>query len=154
MPDFTEQDWALDLIRRLVVSPTLDNIRAVLAWVRAEGGHFHNAATYNPLNTSYDGFGGVSAFGTHIKAYPSYEDGMGATVATITRGLDAYGYRAIVDALRAGNDGQAVLDAIDRSSWGTHHPLLQRVYDSLTGVTPPVATPDDDWSWMLPLVAG
>lgn len=133
---FSEETWRDDLLVRLHAPLTPDTRAAVLAWMHAEGGHWHNTAKYNPLNTSYEGHGGTSA-GTSqksIKKYPTYEAGMRATVDTLLVSRFAPQYAPIVAALKA-NDGQAAITAIASSPWGTKLPVLQKRYDELRGRT-------------------
>jgi len=93
----------------------------MVGWMRAEGGHYHNDAKYNPLNTTQPepGAGNTGTQG-NIKVYRSWNQGIDATVKTLRNG----NYGGIINALRSGNPG-AVANAIDRSPWGTHGPLVR-----------------------------
>jgi len=126
---FTEVGWLRDFLSRLGAGDAEGARRATLAWMRAEGGHFVNGARFNPLNTTMEAPGATSVNPIGVKSYPDYETGMGATLETIR--VDNFGYPAIVAALVAG-DGAGAVDAVDASKWGTHDPLLQRVYDGLS----------------------
>ena len=94
---------------------TTDNMAAIIAWEMAEGGHWYNSAHYNPLNTTWRMPGATSMNSVGVKAYLSWAQGLAATVNTFHNGL----YEGILAALRAGNDAQAVADAVAASPWGT-----------------------------------
>lgn len=109
--------WALDLLRLGGWPTTTENLTAVVAWARAEGGHNVNNAAWNPLNTTkpMPGAGNTGSQG-NIKVYVSRAQGLEATVATIRLNY----YTAVVAALRAGNNAVAVCTAVGASPWGTH----------------------------------
>lgn len=113
--EFTDFEWAKDFITRLGVPDTSENERAVVAWERAEGGHFVNDARFNPLNTTMraPGSGGMNSVG--VQSYPDYETGMAATLATIRLPF----YEQVIAALRAGDSAENVVRAIGESPWGT-----------------------------------
>lgn len=125
---FTELEWLRDFLSRLGAPDTAENRRATLAWMRAEGGHFVGAP-FNPLNTSMPAAGATDWNSVGVKSYADYETGMTATLETIR--LDSYGYPAIMAALADGSNGRVTVDAVDASSWGTHHPRLGQLYDQL-----------------------
>ena len=50
-----------------------------------------------------------------VRAYPSWQAGFTATLATLGNG----NYGPIVSALRSGSSAQAVADAVAASPWGT-----------------------------------
>ena len=50
-----------------------------------------------------------------VQAYPAWQEGMQANLSAITNGL----YGGILSALRAGDNAQAVADAVASSPWGT-----------------------------------
>ena len=94
------------------------NIEALVAWSIGEGGHYQNAAQFNLLNTARKTKHSHVAIGLDgIKGYDSYADGIDATVETLHNGL----YGGILDALKAGNDAQAVLTAAGQSRWAGSH---------------------------------
>lgn len=126
---FTEVEWLRDFLSRLGAPDSAENRRAMLAWMRAEGGHFVGAP-YNPLNTSMPEAGATDWNSVGVKSYPDYETGMTATLETIR--LDSYGYPAIVATLADGANGRVTVDAVDASSWGTHHPRLGQLYEQLS----------------------
>ena len=97
------------------------NMAALTAWVAAEGGHWNNSATYNPLTTTYDGNGRWEATGKvtgtinsdGVRAYNSWHTGFVATYRTLAM------YPGILGALQAGNSAAAVESAVANSPWGT-----------------------------------
>jgi peptidoglycan hydrolase CwlO-like protein len=111
----TQVTWAQAFLKRLGMPMTADNVAAVVAWEMAEGGHWYNTAYYNPLNTTQSMPGATVFNSVGVKAYTSWAQGLEASVITINNGY----YGGILAAMRAGNDGQAVADAVAASPWGT-----------------------------------
>jgi peptidoglycan hydrolase CwlO-like protein len=111
----TQVTWAQAFLKSLGVPLTADNVAAVVAWEMAEGGHWYNTAHYNPLNTTQSMPGATVFNSVGVKAYTSWVQGLKASVITIHNGL----YGGILDALRRGNDAQAVAGAVAASPWGT-----------------------------------
>jgi hypothetical protein len=104
--------WAKDFLSRINMPVTSENVRAIVAWEKAEG----TAAKFNPLATTQGGFAGATKFNSvGVKNYVSYEDGIAANAKVIQNGL----YGPILDALRNGNDAMAVARGIKASPWGT-----------------------------------
>jgi peptidoglycan hydrolase CwlO-like protein len=113
---YTQLTWAKALLKSLRAPLTTQNLAAVVAWEMAEGGHWNNTAHYNPLNTTWKMPGATSMNSVGVKAYVSWAQGFKATLNTLHNGL----YGGILAALRAGDDAQAVADAVAESPWGTH----------------------------------
>jgi hypothetical protein len=123
----TPHSWARDLLRRMGFPVTANNLTSVLAWEYAEGGHFHNAAHFNPLNTTmaHAKYGSINSVG--VATYPDYETGMRETVAT----LKLPAYARIRTDLNASAAPARTTAAISASPWGTWHgtspaPLVAR----------------------------
>lgn len=115
-----QTSWAKSFLTKLGVPVTDANITAITTWMRFEGGHWKNSANFNPLNTTFkmDGSHGMSAKNQRVQAYGSWDQGMSATIATLTgNSAGSRGYTAIIEALKAGNSTSAVLDAINNSAW-------------------------------------
>jgi hypothetical protein len=128
--DVNERQWATEFLGRINAPVTEQNMAAMLAWQRAEGGGGGkktglgvNSANYNPLNTTLDvrgakrmgdgpGYGGYEA---GVKSYNSWNQGMDATVKTIMSGK----YTGILAALQQGNSSENVLNQVVASPWGT-----------------------------------
>jgi len=112
---YTPLTWAKALLEQLRLPLTSQNTAAITAWEMAEGGHWHNSAHYNPLNTTMPEPGATAMNSVGVKAYLSWAQGFTATIATLRNGY----YGRILAALRAGDDAIAVADAVAASPWGT-----------------------------------
>ena len=112
---YTPLTWAKALLQQIHMPLTSQNVAAVTAWELAEGGHWHNSARYNPLDTTMPEPGATAMNSVGVKAYLSWAQGFQATIATLRNGY----YGGILAALRAGNDAIAVADAVAASPWGT-----------------------------------
>lgn len=112
---YSPLSWAKALLQKLAVPVTSANVAAVTAWELAEGGHWHNSAHFNPLNTTQPMSGATSMNSVGVKAYTSWAQGFAATLKTLHNGY----YEGILAALRQGDDAQAVADAVGDSHWGT-----------------------------------
>jgi peptidoglycan hydrolase CwlO-like protein len=111
----TQVTWAQALLKSLPEPLTSDNVAAIVAWEMAEGGHWYNAAHYNPLNTTQSMPGATVFNSVGVKAYTTWAQGLKATVITLHNGL----YGGILAALHGGNDAEAVAGAVAASPWGT-----------------------------------
>jgi hypothetical protein len=120
--DVTPASFAQALLRSLRFPETTQNIKIIVGWEVAEGGHWNNSAKYNPLNTTQSEpgsstFQSVGAGATSIRIYTSWAQGLQATVTTLQNGL----YASILSMLRTGTASSAVAaQVIDSSQWGTH----------------------------------
>jgi hypothetical protein len=122
MADLTPGQFSVAVLRRLGIQPTAGAVQAMIGWQKAEGGHWHNTARYNPLNTTQPapGAGNTGTQG-NIKVYRSWDQGIDATVQTLKNGH----YGAILNALKTGHAG-AVAGAIGQTPWGTSGDLVRR----------------------------
>lgn len=113
---YTPETWADALLKNLGLPVTPGNERAIVSWEKAEGGNWHNSATFNPLNTTQPepGSHGTGTQG-NIQAYTSWEQGLQGTVQTLTNGR----YANILTQLRGGSNPQGVVNAVTASPWGT-----------------------------------
>jgi hypothetical protein len=112
---YTPYSWATTFLAAIPEPVTGCNIGFVTAWEAAEGGNWNNAARYNPINTTEREPGSWSMNSVGVQAYPSWQEGMQATVTTIRNG----NYQGILDALAAGDSAQAAANAVGASPWGT-----------------------------------
>jgi Skp family chaperone for outer membrane proteins len=112
---FTQLTWAKALLVAMRFPVTADNVAAITAWEMAEGGHWYNTAYYNPLNTTQSMPGATIFNSVGVKAYTSWKQGLEATMITLKNGF----YGGILDALKRGNDSEAVARAVGASPWGT-----------------------------------
>jgi hypothetical protein len=111
-------EWAKAMLVALNAPINGDSVDALKTWARFEGGHYKNSASYNPLNTTYGMPGAKGMNSVGVKAYSNWDDGIKATVASLTgKRADERGYAAIVDALRKGQDKDSILAAINKSAW-------------------------------------
>ena len=126
-----QQKWAAALLKALGIHQTPGAVRAITGWENAEGGHWHNDARFNPLNTTQPAAGaGNTGTQGNIKQYRNWQQGIQATVETLRNGR----YNNILGALRSGN-ADAVAGAISQTPWGTSGDLVRRTIAS----TPTVA---------------
>lgn len=125
----TRAQFARTVLNRLGIHPTDANVQAMIGWERAEGGHWNNTARYNPFNTTLDmpGSGDTGTQG-NISIYRNWEQGVQATVKTLSNGL----YAPILQALKHGSPTD-VAGAIDSSPWGTHGSYIRDVIAEAPG---------------------
>ena len=81
-PTADRTQWATDLLNRLGMPVTSENVKALAAWAQAEG----TKAGFNPLATTQSMPGASSFNSVGVKNYASYTDGLQATVQTLTNG--------------------------------------------------------------------
>lgn len=123
-PDMGKNEWAKALISKLGGNATEANTSAVISWMAQEGGHWNNSAGYNPLNTTRNMPGAKLMDGgpgrAHgVKHYTSWEQGLEATVLTLTEKAKERGYDKIVNSIITGKDKNRIMDAVYASKWGT-----------------------------------
>jgi hypothetical protein len=116
-PSSDRTQWATDLLNRLGLPVTSENVKALAAWAQAEG----TKAANNPLATTQSMPGASSFNGVGVRNYGSYADGIEATAKTLTNGH----YANILAALRAGTSAIAVAQAVADSPWGTGQGVLR-----------------------------
>lgn len=121
--DYTPSSWAAALLARLGLPTTSANVTAITAWENAEGGNWHNSDQYNPLNTTQSAPGAVATNSAGVKSYQSWDQGLTATVQTLTNGM----YGGILAALGRGDSADAVVSAVVKSPWGTKNISLNGV---------------------------
>jgi hypothetical protein len=135
----TPLDFARALLGALNLPLSSNNVAAVVAWEAAEGGHYANAAHFNPLNTTLREPGSTSIGGpAGVQAYISWAAGLEATAAT----LKASAYAPIRAALAQSSPVVLTLKAIDSTPWGTHFTPAQLTYFSSPAVQAYGRTPD------------
>jgi len=107
----TPKSWADALLKAGGWPVTAANEQSLIAWAIQEGG----GGTYNPLNTTEPGFGATGTLnGAGVKDYPSWAEGISATVATLQGGA----YSSITSDLKSGN-GISSNASGALSTWGT-----------------------------------
>lgn len=113
----TRGAWAIDFLHALGnASPSEDTVKLVAAWTRVE----NTEAQYNPLATTqrhgtYTKFNNCCG-GEGVKNYSTRQEGIDATVETITQ--DHFGYDKLRDGLRT-NDPQRALYSAGFDTWGS-----------------------------------
>lgn len=112
---YTPATWAQAFLAAASLPVTACNIAAVTGWENAEGGNWGNNAAANPLDTTQTEPGSYPINSVGVQAFPSWRAGLAATVTTLNNGR----YPAIISALQAGNNAQAVASAVASSVWGT-----------------------------------
>jgi cell wall-associated NlpC family hydrolase len=117
--DEERRNFATRILQGIGAPTTGTALKAMLEWMRHEGGHYKNNADFNPLNTTQKmpGDGPMSSKNPKIRSYGNWEDGVAATLRTITS--DKYGYPKIVQAFRENKDLGSIYRAINKSQWGT-----------------------------------
>lgn len=113
----TREDFARAVLRELGAPATKRNLWALVSWMQAEGG----SAAFNPLNTTEDMPGATDYNWVGVKNYVSFDQGVEATVKTLTYGADRdlYGYKPIRRRLRRNAWAFWTLRAVEASIWGT-----------------------------------
>lgn len=111
----TTTDFAKAVLSGIGVPTSSNNVNAMLAWMTFEGGHWHNSAAHNPLNTTQSMPGSYKAPGTIVQAYPDWKTGLAATIKTLNYGV----YSGIRAALEQNANPADTLLAIKVSPWGT-----------------------------------
>jgi cell wall-associated NlpC family hydrolase len=106
------------VLQGLHIPVTKANVQDLLAWQRAEGG----GATNNPFNTTQMASGAGSYNSVGVRNYTSAQQGLQATLQTLTNGR----YSGILKALRSGN-GSQFASAVGASPWGTSGSLIASV---------------------------
>lgn len=106
--------------------------RALVAVMLAESGHEPcngtSGARNNPLNTTQAEPGATNFNAVPVRNYPTAAEGIQAVLDTLHG--DAR-FAGLITALRTrGVKAATVLDAWDRSPWGTHQPLLGEALQS------------------------
>ena len=112
--------WSIDLLGRIDAPVTIDNVRALAAWVGAEQ---NNVRFRNPLATTMGAPGARDVNDHGVKSYPSDEVGLDATVRTLRNGL----YNEILTALQQGDSAVRVVVAVAASPWGTGANAIRRL---------------------------
>lgn len=104
------------LLQRGGFPVTSPNVLAIIAWAAIEGGHYGNAARYNPLNTTqtWPGSYNPGFKAAPVQAYQSWSDGIDATLKTLSYGA----YSGIRTLLHASAPPDETLKAIGKSAWG------------------------------------
>lgn len=120
-PANAREQWATDLLAALGnVQPTPATVAFVVEWTLAEDSGSGALDRNNPLNTTLCGHHQVAAINGDgacgVAGYATYQDGIGATIDTISQA----NFRAIAAALAA-NDADGARLALWVSPWAESH---------------------------------
>ena len=106
--------WANQFLQGIDAPITADNLDTVVTWIHNENGH-----SFNPINTtwgkSHDEWPVINESG--VKAYPDWNTGLRASVATIQESQ----YSEMLDALKRGTTSLEFGGLLMPTSWGTNH---------------------------------
>ena len=106
--------------------PTLATVAFVVAWSNAEDRSNGAIERNNPWNTTMTGYGETATInGDGVRAYPTWETGLAATVATLTNGR----YGELLAGLQT-NDPERALRGLYASPWGTDARTVEAIYRS------------------------
>lgn len=120
----TRGQWARDLAAALGnAQPDAPTISWIAAWTKAE----NTRARYNPLATTQTWPGATNFNAVGVKNYASREDGIAATVQTLSYGFP--GYDDIREGIRT-NDPERAMRGLYRAPWGTNGALVERIWRS------------------------
>jgi murein L,D-transpeptidase YcbB/YkuD len=100
------------VFRAVGIPETTENIEIGVAWAQAEG----SRALNNPLDTEQGEPGATDFNSAGVKNFPSWTEGIDATVTTLTNG----DYEAVIEAFK--NPAASLMDklnAVNSSPWGT-----------------------------------
>jgi cell wall-associated NlpC family hydrolase len=126
-------NWQVQILHGLGAPVTQDNLTFLNAWTKAEGG----SASNNPFNTTQQAPGASTYNSVGVRNYGSPQQGISATIQTLTNGR----YGNILSALKQGTDARAAATALANSPWGTGS-LVERMLGGPGGsVSAPVAPP-------------
>lgn len=112
-----QRDFAKALLWGLGAPVTDENLDALVQWEGMEGGHWKNTAKYNPLNTTWNVKGTKTMNSSGVRVYKDWQMGLDATLKTLLLSNSEYGYKDIIAALKKGDNKDAVISAIKKSSW-------------------------------------
>lgn len=103
--------WATDFLRALGnTNPDARTVNFVASWTLGE----NTRAKYNPLATTQPMAGGTNFNSVGVKNYITHEEGIQASVKTLTNGR----YPSILEGLR-NNDPERAVNALELGTWGT-----------------------------------
>lgn len=131
----TPRDFAYALLGALNLPTTDNNVTALIALQKLEGGFMYNSAAFNPLNTSLSMPGSRAVIGA-IQAYTDWNQGLEATARTLSSthywpGHDKQ-YPDVIASFAASADPDATLDVWAASPWGTTNAAGRHAADSLS----------------------
>jgi murein DD-endopeptidase MepM/ murein hydrolase activator NlpD len=117
-PTNDRERWAMDILAGLGNDrPTAATIAFIVEWTLAEDGGDGAMSRNNPLNTTQSGYNETATInGDGVKGYESRQDGLDATIRTLS-----YGYYVDIVAALQNNDPAAAKTALIASPWASSH---------------------------------
>ena len=109
----TRGAWAADFLRTIGAPLCRNNMVSLVAWQTAEG----TTAAFNPLATTLSGVLTTRFNSAGVRNYPTYLDGVQATLRTLQLGYATYGYGWILYRLGRCDAPEVTAAAINASSW-------------------------------------
>lgn len=144
----TPDDFAKSLILGLGGNPNDKNsVDAFKIWMKKEGQNkgWGSGAAYNPFSTTEEMPGSTNfniinkKTGQGVQNYTSYDQGLEATLATLTGpNAEKYGYNKIIKLVQSGASTREILDAVSASSWAGSGGYA----DKFAGITPDIKMPN------------
>jgi hypothetical protein len=139
-PSSQDKDFYNKVLTNLGAPVSKQNLLFFYAWRQAEGAK----STYNPFNTTQPKEGstlwnclnkkGGKCVGG-VRNYKTKQDGIDATVKTITNG----NYKCIVDGLKSDKGASKIAECSDLKKWGTRKGI-ERVLKTKNIAPPPIST--------------
>lgn len=114
----SDADFYKQILSGIGAPITDNNMAFVYAWRQSEGGK----ATFNPFNTTQKAEGATNYNKVGVKNYTSAEQGVSATVKTLTNGR----YESIISSLKMDKTPMETAEALVISPWGTSS-LIKKV---------------------------
>lgn len=109
----TYEGWARLFLAAIGAPDCGDNLLVVVAWQTQES----TAARFNPLATTHSMAGATNFNSVGVKNYMSVQQGVRASVETLTGGAASYGYESILSSLRGCSPAAATARWINASAW-------------------------------------
>lgn len=127
-PDTSDVDFYSEILQNISAPVSDENLKFFYAWRQAEGA----TAAFNPFNTTQPMPGATKYNSVGVRNYKSAEDGIAATVKTLTNGH----YPEILSKLKSDAGAVEIANSLsDLKTWGTGAGVL-RVLSGST-INPP-----------------
>lgn len=130
--DLEDKNFYAKLLENLGAPITEENMKFMYAWRQAEG----KGGTYNPFNTTWDLPGSTVMNSAGVRNYKTIEDGLTATVKTLTNGK----YNCILNGLRDDIGASNIARCESLKVWGTGDLVGRVVSGYNSGSSPKIAS--------------
>jgi hypothetical protein len=130
LENVTDKDFYSKILKQLNAPVTDENLKFLVAWRQSEG----KAGKYNPFNTTQKMPGATNFNTVGVKNYQTLQDGIDATVKTLTNGR----YGCIVNGLKndIGAKNISTNCINDLRTWGTGDLIAKVITGYEKGATP------------------